>query len=107
MSKSSHEKKTVYEVLSPVGQSTGKILPLSPSIPDLNGRTICEIGRSYRSDETFPMLEQLLRQQFPAVKFVHNNEMPDSLDISIAEITNLANLLQQKGCDVLLSGNGA
>ena len=101
------EKQGVYEVLSPVSKSAGNTVPLAANIPDLNGKTLCEIRHTFRSDETFPMLEQLLRERYPEVKFVSNKEVPDLPALSRDQIAELGNILRQKGCDALLSGNGA
>jgi hypothetical protein len=96
----------VYEVVWPLSKSTATLTPLAAPIADLNGKTICEIRHSFRSDETFPMIEQLLLKQFPTIKFVSNMEMPDLPATTAAEMTALTNMLKQKGCDALLSGNG-
>ncbi len=100
------EVPAVYEVVWPLGKSTATVTPLAAPIADLKGKTICEIRHSFRSDETFPMIEQLLLKQFPTIKFVTNMEMPDLPATTAAEVTALTNMLKQKGCDALLSGNG-
>lgn len=99
-------KAGIYEVVSPLGKSASTGVDLAPHLPDLNGKTICEIRHTFRSDETFPMLERLLRQRFPAVKFVSNAEIRDIPAVSGEQVAELTNVLRQKGCDALLSGNG-
>jgi hypothetical protein len=96
-----------YKVLSPIHQSTTKMASLSPPIPDLSGKTICAMRHTFRADETFPMLEALFRETYDDIKFIPNTEMPDSTSASPEEAARLTKVLKEKGCDVLLTGNGA
>ena len=96
-----------YKVLSPIHQSTTKMASLAPPIPDLSGKTICAMRHTFRADETFPMLEALFREKYDDIKFIPNTEMPDSTSASPAEAAELTKVLKEKGCDVLLTGNGA
>jgi len=96
-----------YRVFSPITESTNRRASLAPSIPDLSGKTICAIRRTFRADETFPMIEALLRERYSDIKFVPNTEMPDMRPTNAAEEAELTRVLRKKGCDVLLAGNGA
>jgi len=97
----------LYKVLSPVTQSTVKRVSHASSIPDLSGKTICAMRHTFRADETFPMLEALFREKYNNIKFIPNTEMPDSTSASEKEAAQLTRVLKEKGCDVLLTGNGA
>jgi hypothetical protein len=96
-----------YKVLSPIHQSTIQTTVLAPPIPDLSGKTICAMRHTFRADETFPMLENLFREKYNHIKFIPNTEMPDSTSASPEEAARLTKVLREKGCDVLLTGNGA
>lgn len=96
-----------YQVLSPVTQVAAKKASLAPPIPDLSGKTICAVRHTFRADETFPMLEALFREKYGQIKFIPNSEMPDARPATPAEAEELTRVLQEKGCDVVLAGNGA
>jgi hypothetical protein len=96
-----------YKVLSPVPKADDKKVSLAPPLPDLSGKTICAMRHTFRADETFPMLEALFREKYNNIKFISNTEMPDSTSASPAEAAALTKVLKEKGCDVVLAGNGA
>jgi hypothetical protein len=96
-----------YKVFSPVTDSTNARVSLAPPIPDLSGKTICAIRHTFRADETFPMIEALFRERYRDLRFVPNTEMPDLRPTNAAEEAELTRILREKGCDVLLAGNGA
>jgi ABC-type amino acid transport substrate-binding protein len=96
-----------YQVFSPITESTNERVSLAPSIPDLSGKTICAIRRTFRADETFPMIEELLREKYNDIRFIPNTEMPDLRPTNAAEAAELTRVLREKRCDVLLAGNGA
>ena len=96
-----------YKVLSPIPKSTTKMASLAPPIPDLSGKTICAMRHTFRADETFQMLEALFREKYDDIKFIPNTEMPDSTSVTPEEAAQLTKVLKEKGCDVLLTGNGA
>jgi hypothetical protein len=96
-----------YKVLSPVNKSTTERASLAPPLPDLSGKTICAMRHTFRADETFQMLEALFRETYKGIKFIPNTEMPDSTSATPEEAAQLTKVLKEKGCDVLLTGNGA
>lgn len=96
-----------YEVLAPVVDVAGKRVPLAGPIPDLTGKTICAMRHTFRADETFQMIAEIFREQYSEIKFISNMEMPDFTCASPQEAAALTKVLKEKGCDVLLAGNGA
>ena len=96
-----------YKVFSPITESPNQRTQLAPPIPDLSGKTICAIRRTFRADETFPMIEVLFREKYNDIKFIPNTEMPDLGPTNAAQAAELTRVLREKGCDVLLAGNGA
>lgn len=94
-----------YEVVYPLGKSTVESLPLSPPVADLNGKTICGSGHTFWGDEAIPQIVALLQQRYHNIKFIPNSEMPQQVSTK-EEIAEFQKLLREKGCDILLSGNG-
>lgn len=97
----------LYKVLSPIPKSTTMIVPLAPPISDLSGKTICAARHTFRADETFQMLETLFREKYNDINFIPNTEMPDTTSATPEEAAQMTKVLKEKGCDALLTGNGA
>ena len=98
-------KDGVYDVVYPIGRSTQELKPLSPHIPDLNGKTICGSGHSYEGDEGIAAIVELLKKDYPDLKFIPGSEIPDEVSTQ-KEIAAFQAILKQKGCDAILSGTG-
>ena len=96
-----------YKVLAPTGKSNTRHIPLAASIADLSGKTICAMRHTFRADETFAMIEALFRERYQNIRFISNSKMPDSTAASPEQQAELIKILREKGCDVLLAGNGA
>jgi ABC-type amino acid transport substrate-binding protein len=80
--------------------------PHAPRLPDLDGKTIGELSNGVWDDQrTFPFIRGLLQKRFPRAKFVPFSEFP----IGSEQIDSEAaiDLLQQKGCDAVITGNAA
>ena len=95
----------MYEIVYPIGKSILAVNPLSPHIPDLTGKTICGSGHSFEGDEAFSAIANLLRKQYPDIKFIPNTELPEEVSTD-KEIKAFQDILQKKGCDAVLSGIG-
>ncbi len=63
------------KVYNPTGALAIKQL-FSARLSDLNGKTICEMGSSWESERTFPLISSLLQKQFPTIKIVPDTKMP-------------------------------
>lgn len=99
--------EAVYEVLSPIPNgAAGRIEPAGP-IADLSGKTICAMRHTFRADETFPMIEALLKEKYKDINFISNFDMPDARPATAEEEAELIALLKEKGADAVLAGNGA
>ncbi len=75
-------------------------------LTDLNGKTICELSNgSWDDQRTFPFIRKLLQSRFPGLKIVPFSEFP----IGSERIDNdsTIEMLLQKGCDALITGNAA
>ena len=101
------EVKNSYKVLSPVIEAASERMALAGPIPDLSGKTICAMRHTFRADETFQMIGELFQEKYNSIKFISNMEMPDLTCAHPREVAELTQILKEKGCDVLLAGNGA
>ena len=103
----------VYEVVSPLGEPVTESMTMAPRLNTLEGKTICEIWNGgFRGDESFPLIERMLRERYPTVKIIPYSEFPlatvasfhpekkqDTLEALRAQI-------KEKGCDAVITGNG-
>jgi hypothetical protein len=100
-------------VVSPAGVDHVERKTVSPRLPDLNGKIVGEIWNGvFRGDESFPIVRSLLTKRFPGVTIVPYTEFPffpgDDRPTAQQELAkSIASLARQKGCDAIISGNGA
>ena len=98
------------EVFSPAGATEVPSLATS-RLANLSGKTICELSNwaPFREVETFPILEELLREKYTGIKLISYNEFPSTLYPGVhgsipKDLT--ADMLSEKGCEAVISGNG-
>ena len=54
----------IFEVVYPIGTQATQERDVAASLPDLNGKTICELwNHAFRGDDSFPMIEKLLKNK--------------------------------------------
>jgi hypothetical protein len=101
-------KETDYQVVWPLGKLDYRNVALKPRIADLNGKTICELSDySFRGEEIFPIVRELLRQQYPGIKFVEYTNFGNTHGAAEAKVIhNLPAMLKEHGCDGVISGVG-
>lgn len=112
----SETKGCVLDVSDPVSDIQSVAVPgKADRLANLNGKTICEVlnGPGWRGEETFPRIEESLKRQFSDIKFVPYTEFPPygkskpasgiTLFPKPGEITPV---IQEKGCDAVILGNG-
>lgn len=98
----------MYKVVWPLSKSIYESIPLAPRIPDLRGKTICELyDWKFMGEEVFPLIRNLLRKRYPSVKFVDytvfgNIDSHDKANV----IAALPELLHKHGCNAVISGVG-
>ena len=104
----------VYEVVSPQGEAVVAITTMAPRLDTLEGKTIGELWNGgFRGDESFPIIEKLLRERYPTVKFIPYTEFPLSTIASLhpekkeKTLAALRAELKEKACDAVITGNGA
>lgn len=58
-------------VLWPLARRAAKARALAPRVPDLNGKTICELWDViFRGETIYPLVREYIRERFPRVNFV-------------------------------------
>jgi len=101
------------EVVSPVGGETIRQTSLAARLHDLNGKTVGETWNGlFKGDFTFPLIRKHLQQRFPGVTVIPYTEFPfhhggDNPSYQAELARRIAVLAKEKGCDALISGNGA
>ena len=101
------------EVVSPAGGESIAPRSTSSRLDSLDGKTIGEIWNGvFKGDQTFPVIRRLLKQRYPRIKIVPYTEFPflhtgDDPRHQMQLARDLAALAKGKGCDAVISGNGA
>jgi hypothetical protein len=99
--------------VSPLGFETVEGVGAAPRLDTLEGRTIGEFWNGvFKGDQTFPVIRRLLEARFPSLKIVPFTEFPhapgsDHPAQQRALAQRMAALAKEKGCDAVISGNGA
>lgn len=102
-----------FAVISPQGLSVTDSKAAAPRLDDLNDKTIGEIWNGvFKGDITFPLLRKVLQDRYPRLKTVAFSEFPhahgsDNATQQRERARELARLAREKGCDAVISGNGA
>lgn len=102
-----------FDVVSPEGLEAVERRRLAPRLDTLHGKTICEIWNGvFKGDVTFPILRAQLEERFPGLRVVPYTEFPhapgsDNPARQRMLAQEIATLARQKGCDAVISGNGA
>lgn len=101
------------EVVSPLGLEAVKQAGAARRLDNLEGKTVGEFWNGvFKGDQTFPVIRRLLRQKFPGLKIIPFTEFPhgpasDSPSKQRELAQQMAALAREKGCDAVISGNGA
>jgi len=102
----------VYSVASPIGESTVKMISMTPRLDTLAGKTVCMVSnRSFKADIALPAIEEQLKQMYPNIRTVSHTQMPvapmpSTPDNPQKGAENLQIALKQNGCSALVAGNG-
>ena len=101
------------EVASPLGLDTVKRAEAARRLDTLSGKTIGEVWNGvFKGDVTFPVIGRLLQARYPDLKIVPFTEFPhapgsDNPARQRELARDIAALAKEKGCDAIISGNGA
>ena len=102
-----------FDVISPAGTPTVAASGAAARLTDLNGKRIAEIWNGvFKGDRTFPIVRAQLQARFPRVEIVPFTEFPflagdDRPNAQQAVGREIGALVKAKGCDAIISGNGA
>lgn len=98
-----------YKVVYPIGTQSIQKRDVAASIPDLNGKTICELwNHAFNGEDSFPIIEKLMKKKYPGVTFVSYENFGNIHDPS-EEAKMMAELpakLKKFKCDAVIAGNG-
>lgn len=99
----------IYEVVYPVGIRAVQDRPVAAPLPDLNGMVIGELwNHGFRGDETFPIIEEIIKEKYPDVRFVSYKDFGNFHDPTFEAkmMADLPNKLKKFGVDAVIVGNG-
>lgn len=92
------------KVFDPCG-AVGATMPHAPRLPDLSGRTICEISNgSWQDQRTFRAVRGLLKERFPSLTIVPYTEFPVGVDQ--IDTDEIGGIVRDRGCQAAIVGNG-
>ncbi|MDA1100100.1 MAG: hypothetical protein O2967_14065 [Proteobacteria bacterium] len=99
-------------VISPLGNETIGARTSAPRPDTLNGKTICEMWNGdFKGNFTFPIIRELLHEQFKDVRIVPYTAFPNSTirgtPAHQREVdSQMIALAKAQGCDAVIAGNG-
>jgi hypothetical protein len=102
----------VYSVVSPLGDSTVRMITMAPRLNTLEGKTVCMVwNHAFKSDITLPAIGESLKNRYPGIKIIPYTEIDAAIraagrDSSLTEAEILQTVFKEKGCDAVISGNG-
>ena len=101
------------EVVSPLGLEAVKQSGAARRLDNLEGKTVCEFWNGvFKGDVTFPIIRKLLKEKYPGLKVIPYTEFPSARGSDHPArqrefAQEIAALAKAKGCDALITGNGA
>lgn len=100
-------------VVSPEGEDAVARVRSARRLDTLAGKTVCEIWNGvFKGDVTFPLIRARLQEKYPGLSIVPYTEFPyvpgsDDPAQQRRHAVQLATLARERGCDAVISGNGA
>lgn len=100
-----------YSVVSPVGQSSVKMISQAPRLATLDGKTIAVVGVSFMTGVTHPEIKRLIKENYPKANVILMGEIGISGPYPAPGVTRKQNedfkqKLKDMGVDAVISGNG-
>ena len=98
-----------YDVVWPLSRKAVKRTAAAPRLPDLNGKTICELWDViFRGEMIYPLVREYIRARFPAVKFVPYSEFGNFHGAREHEVSaKIPDKLHMHHADAAIVGIGA
>ena len=106
------ETSPVYRVVRPTGDVVHPMITQAPRLDTLEDKTICIVSnQGFKSHVTMPVIEGLLRKNYPNSKLVPPADMPRAQKPPAVGAKDQATeamiaALKEKGCQAVISGNG-
>jgi len=102
------DREFMYQVVWPLGKTRSRPRSGAPRLDTLEGKTVCELWNYvYSGNLSFPMIEELLKKQYPTMRFVNYAEFGNTHGPKEREVIEaLPRKLAEFGCDAVISGNG-
>jgi hypothetical protein len=95
----------VYNVLSPIGETTVKLIEMAPRLDSLQGKTVCMVSNSaFKVNVTMPAIAKTLQAKYPGIKIIPYTEMATAY--SGADWDAKQGEFKSKGCNAVITGNG-
>ncbi len=102
----------VYSVVSPLGDSTTKVITMVPRLNTLAGKTVCMVwNHAFKADITLPAIGESLKDKYPGIRIIPYTEIDAASRAagrkgSLTEAETWQGVFKEKGCDAVISGNG-
>ena len=98
-----------YDVLWPLSRKAVKTAAQAPRLPDLNGKTVCELWDVlFRGETIYPLVREYIKKRFPRVNFVPYSEFGNFHGAKERDvIRTLPDKLREHGADAVIVGIGA
>ena len=106
------ENGSVYDVMSPIGESTIKQIQQAPRLSTLNGKTIAIVGGSFMANVTHPEIKRLILQHYPDAKVILLSEIGSAgpypaPGVKRQQKDEFERKLKEMKVDAVISGNGS
>jgi len=102
-----------HSVVSPIGFPLVKPTAAAKRLDSLEGKVIGELWNGdFKGDVTYPIIRKLLQKRYPTLRIIPFTEFPhthvsDDPTKQRERANQFASLAKEKGCDAVMSGNGA
>lgn len=105
------ESADMFNVLSPVGQSSVDMIELAPRLDTFDGKTIALVGGSFMASVTHVELKKLILEYFPTATVYVLSEIGSAglfpgPRVQKPQVIRFQQRLQEYGVDAVISGNG-
>jgi hypothetical protein len=95
----------VYNVISPIGETTVKLIEMAPRLDTLANKTVCMVSNSaFKVNVTMPAIAKTLQAKYPGIKIIPYTEMATAY--SGADWDAKQGEFKSKGCNAVITGNG-
>ena len=102
-----HEPR--FDVIWPLSRKAVKRTAAAPRLPDLNGKTVCELWDViFRGETIYPLVREYIKARFPGVKFVNYSEFGNFHGPREHEVSaSIPDKLRAHKADAVIVGIGA